>query len=117
MKKVLLFLLLSSPAYAHDALPTAAQPHGWAYPGSCCSGQDCADTRSFPVRETRDGYAFTIQPGEHPQVKGEPYSDFIPYKDTRIRQSPDTLFHACISNYMDRKPSRTICLFVPPRGF
>lgn len=115
--KRLLFCVLAFPAFAHEALPTAVQPYGWAYPGACCSGADCADTRSFPVKETAKGYAFTIQPGQHPQVQSTPFSDFIAYGDVRIKESPDQLFHACISGYADRKPSRTICLFVPPRGF
>jgi hypothetical protein len=110
-------VFMTGHVWPHDAMPTAAQPHGWAYPGACCSGNDCADTRSFPVRETPEGYAFTIQPGEHPQVKDQPYSDVIAYGDPRIKDSPDQLFHACISPSLTREPTRTICLFVPPRSF
>lgn len=114
---VSLIMALESKSYAHEAIPTAAQPFGWAYPSNCCSGQDCKDAKSFVVRETPNGYDVFIRPGEHAQVKDGPYTDLIPYGDVRIKESPDQLFHVCISSYMERKPSRTICLFVPPRSF
>ncbi len=36
-------LLIAPNARARDALPTAAQPHGWSYPLCCCSGYDCRE--------------------------------------------------------------------------
>lgn len=33
-------LLMASNARAHNALSTTAQPQGWSYPFSCCSGYD-----------------------------------------------------------------------------
>lgn len=94
-------------AVAHEATPTAAQPLGWSYPYSCCSGMDCreVDTATSPVAvtETPEGYAFSTS------------DEVIPYNDPRIKESPDGLFHWCTVAGEDS--SRTICLFVPPRGF
>ena len=93
-------------ARAHDALPTAAQPNGWAYPYSCCSGVDCREVSSGPnglIHETPSGY----QVGSTGEV--------IPYSDTRLKDSPDGAVHWC--SVAGKADGKTICLFVPPKAF
>ena len=96
----LIFMLLR--AEAHDALPTSAQPLGWSYPISCCSGVDCRRVAIGDVREGPDGYV---------TLSGE----VVSYGDKRIKDSPDGEFHWCTVGGTDT--GRTLCLFVPPRGF
>jgi hypothetical protein len=105
---VLLFLAWT-PALAHDAIPTAAQPQGWSYPLSCCSGYDCRE-----VGDSRSGAKITI--AEVPEgYKISTTGEVIAYNDTRIKDSPDGEFHWCSVAGAD--DGRTICLFIPPRGF
>ena len=106
MRRLLLSACLLSvlPAVAHDALPTAAQPDGWSYPHACCSSVDC---RRVP--------ADWIDENSHPGYRIVPTGEVIEMSDTRIRQSPDGEFHWC--SVAGANDSRTICLFVPPRGF
>lgn len=87
-------------ANAHDALPTAAKPLGWKYPYNCCSDVDCRQVKA-KVQETPQGYVV-------------PSGEVIAMSDTRIKESPDGLFHIC--TVAGEETSRTICLFVPPRG-
>jgi len=107
MKKLLfLIAMLSTPALAHEAIPTAAQPLGWVYPMSCCSGYDCREA----------GKGRTVQVAERP--KGYEIStthELIFYGDARIKDSPDGEFHWCSQG--GRDTGGTICLFAPPRGF
>lgn len=110
MKRALLTsaMLLVSHAIvsAHDAIPTAAQPEGWKYPFSCCSGYDCRPVPSKTVgkvKEGPDGYVIAST------------GEVIPYNDTRVRNSPDGEFHWCSVAGAD--DGRTICLFVPPRAY
>jgi hypothetical protein len=49
-------LLMAPNARAHDALPTTAQPQGWAYPFSCCSGYDCREVADNDIGERPEGY-------------------------------------------------------------
>lgn len=101
--------VLFSGAGAHDAMPTAAKPLGWSYPFSCCSGYDCREigtsTSSAPVRvyETAMGYRFNTS------------MEIVAYDDKRVKESPDGKFHWC--TVAGKDDGRTICLFVPPRGF
>ncbi|MBP1884426.1 hypothetical protein [Sinorhizobium mexicanum] len=96
-------LLIAPNARAHDALPTAAQPHGWSYPLSCCSGYDCREVAYHAVAERPEGYV----------IKGT--GEVITYTDSRIKNSPDGLFHWCSA--AGAKDGHTICLFVPPHGY
>ena len=96
-------LLMASSAMAHEALPTAAQPRGWSYPFSCCSGYDCREVADNAIGERPEGYV----------VKGT--GEVITYTDSRIKNSPDGVFHWC--SMAGAKDGHTICLFVPPRGF
>lgn len=99
----LLVLVLTTAAGAHDALPTAAKPQGWSYPFSCCSGYDCREVSSKAISERPEGYVI--------KATGE----VIAYSDARLKNSPDGATHWCSVAGAD--DSRTICLFVPPRGF
>lgn len=90
-------------AWPHDAIPTAAQPLGWNYPWSCCSSQDCSRADNG-ISETPDGYVVR-QTGE-----------LVPYRDKRIKDSPDGEFHWC-AHRAGIDAGKTICLFVPPKGF
>jgi hypothetical protein len=95
-------------AYPHEALPTAAKPQGWTYQFSCCGAYDCraiGDSRSSErerVFETADGYSFSTS------------TEVIPYTDSRVKDSPDGLFHWC--TVAGKSDGKTICLYVPPRG-
>lgn len=105
------FILALAAAQAHEAQPTAAKPQGWAYPLSCCSNFDCeqvGDARtpnaSTRILERPEGYV----------VSGT--GEVVGYQDKRIRHSPDGEFHWC-AHQSGVDAGRTICLFVPPRGF
>lgn len=89
--------------WGHDAIPTDAQPLGWSYPWSCCSGQDCRRADG-EVKETPAGYQIA-ETGE-----------VVPYGDKRIKDSPDGEFHWC-RHLTGKDAGKTICLYVPPRGF
>jgi hypothetical protein len=94
---------VSTPTLAHDALPTAAQPHGWAYPVACCSGFDCREVAEADIIEGPRGYVI--------KTTGE----VIPMTDRKVRQSPDGQFHWC--SLAGKADGKTICLFVPPRAY
>ncbi|MER8884820.1 hypothetical protein NKI17_20000 [Mesorhizobium sp. M0816] len=94
---------MAAQARAHDALPTATRPQGWTYPFSCCSGYDCRDVAYNAIGERPEGYV----------IKGT--GEVITYTDSRIKNSPDGVFHWC--SVAGANDGHTICLFVPPRGF
>lgn len=87
----------SFSAVAHEA------KSGWMYPPDCCSNRDCRELPGEFVTEQKQGYAIKLN-GEH-----------LAYFDSRIRPSPDGVYHWC-SAY-GRDDTRTICLFVPPNSF
>ncbi|WP_438749726.1 hypothetical protein [Pararhizobium sp. O133] len=89
--------LIPHTAAAHDA------PSGWRYDASCCSGIDCRQISSASLKERPDGYFITIG------------NEVVPYNDRRIHDSPDGYVHWCTIGGRDN--GRTICLYVPPRGF
>lgn len=118
----------SEPADAHDALPSFESlravpavvrpgasdglaayrrihdaPTGWSYPLSCCSGYDCRQVDESAIDEGPAGYTI--------RATGET----IPMTDAKVKPSPDGLFHWC--SVGGQPDGRTICLFVPPRGF
>lgn len=98
------FLLVPvSIAGAHDAKPTPLQPNGWTYPLACCSDFDCREVADTEVIEGPQGYVI--------KVTGE----VIPMTSRKVRPSPDGVFHWC--SVAGKKDGRTICLFVPPRGY
>lgn len=86
------------PAGAHDA------PKGWSYPWACCANQDCQELASNNISERPDGYMIA-RTGE-----------VIPYMDKRVKDSPDGEYHWC-AHPGGLDAGRTICLFVPPKGF
>lgn len=93
----------SGRALAHDALPTAAQPEGWTYPYSCCSGIDCRAVPGRMISERPEGYVISTT------------GEVVAYTDSRVKNSPDGVYHWCSIAGADN--TRTICLFVPPRMF
>lgn len=88
---------LALPARAHDA------PSGWSYPMACCSGYDCREVATDAVHEGPQGYVI-VATGE-----------VIAMTSPKVRPSPDGVFHWC--SVAGRDDGKTICLFVPPRGF
>ena len=90
-------VLAAFPARAHDA------PSGWSYPTACCSGIDCREVADRAISERPGGYV----------IKGT--GEMIAYTDARVKDSPDGVYHWCSVRGAD--DSRTICLFVPPKGF
>lgn len=100
---VVLFLAGTIQAMSHDALKTAAKPQGWSYPFSCCSGYDCREVSETSISERPEGYV----------IKNT--GEVVGYTDTRIRNSPDGVFHWC--SVAGANDGRTICLFVPARSF
>ena len=81
---------------------TMRHPAG-ATPRACCSGIDCREVTDRAISERPGGYV----------VKGT--GEMIAYTDTRVKDSPDGVYHWCSVRGAD--DSRTICLFVPPKGF
>jgi hypothetical protein len=96
-------IFVASPARAHDAIPTAAKPLGWNYPYSCCSGIDCRQVSEKAISERPQGYVINNT------------GEIVAYNDSRVKNSPDGVYHWCSVAGAD--DSRTICLFVPPKGF
>ncbi|TGQ64520.1 hypothetical protein EN829_027750 [Mesorhizobium sp. M00.F.Ca.ET.186.01.1.1] len=96
--------LLTGPALAHDAKPTAALPQGWSYPFACCANYDCRTTHSGEVLEKPEGYV----------IAGT--GEVVPMTDRRVKDSPDGEFHWC-AHQAGLDAGKTICLFVPPRSY
>jgi hypothetical protein len=93
-----LTLMLQGGAAAHQA------PAGWSYGVECCSSLDCFQAPPGDVTETPLGYRI--------RSTGE----LILYTDSRIKRSRDEFFHRC-SPGGDATSKRSICLYVPDRGF
>jgi hypothetical protein len=99
-----LFAALGTGAWAHEATDVAGQPLGWVYGYECCSGVDCSVSGDKAISEIPEGYRI--------ELTGE----VIPYGDKRIKQSRDEFFHRCTPGGIATAP-RSICLYVPDRGF
>lgn len=93
----LLMAYLTMPAPAHDA------PTGWSYPFSCCSNFDCRQVSAKAIAERPEGYV----------IKNT--GEVVGYADQRLKASPDGEYHWC--SVAGEAMSRTICLFVPPKGY
>lgn len=65
------------------------------YSQECCSDRDCNPVPTTAVTEAPDGYHYKHY--------------VIPYKDQRVKFSPDGQFHVCENPYYLR------CLYVPER--
>jgi hypothetical protein len=91
-------------AWPHDAPPSPAKPLGWSYPFACCANYDCESVPESAVIEGARGYEI--------RATGE----LIPMADKRVKDSPDGQFHWC-AHRTGMDAGKTICLFVPPRGF
>lgn len=98
------FVLLLGIAMAHEAEDVNGQPLGWLYGYECCSGVDCSVSGDKAISEIPEGYRI--------ELTGE----VIPYGDKRIKQSRDEFFHRCTPGGIATAP-RSICLYVPDRGF
>ena len=96
--------VLTAPAFAHDAKPTAAKPQGWSYPFACCANYDCRTTHTGEVLEKPEGYV----------IAGT--GEVVPMSDKRVKDSPDGDFHWC-AHQAGLEAGKTICLFVPPRSY
>lgn len=103
MMALFAWLFMTWTARAHEALPTAAMPNGWRYEVSCCSNFDCREVPGSAITEGPNGYVIN-RTGE-----------VIPMTDPKVKASPDGEFHWC--SVGGQNDSRTICLYVPPRGF
>lgn len=99
-----ILLIATGQSWPHDALPTAAMPQGWKYPFSCCASYDCKEVADADVVEGSRGY----------EIRGT--GELIPMSDKRVKDSPDGKFHWC-AHQTGLDAGKTICLFVPPRGF
>jgi len=91
-------------AQAHEAQDVNGQPLGWLYGYECCSGVDCSVSGDKAISEIPEGYRI--------EITGE----VIPYGDKRIKQSRYEFFHRCTPGGVATAP-RSICLYVPDRGF
>src|SRR5690349_5383333 len=98
----LLYLGWAFPAFTHDALPTAAQPDGWAYGWDCCSQMDCKRVADSEIEETPQGYL----------VKAS--GTLIPYDSKKLRDSKDQFYHLCTRG--GKPDGEVICLYRAPRG-
>jgi hypothetical protein len=105
-------------AQAHQAQPSAAQPLGWLYPKSCCSGEDCQRIPQAAVTITATGYHLELTPALHKQLTVAKAFD-VPFTSPQVRPSPDGDYHVCISPlFYDTRSvggGNVICLFVPAR--
>lgn len=90
-------------AYPHDAAITVQMPLGWSYPYECCSDYDCREIPASWVMETPYGYMMATT------------GELLPYNKTNIKESLDGEYHWC--SVAGKDDSKTICLFVPPKGF
>lgn len=101
MKFLIPLLLLASGALAHEA------PKGWSYPLACCANFDCMEVPDGAISEPSDS---------DPDYVVKATGERLNYDDRRIRPSPDGVFHWC-AHKSGLDAGKTICLFVPPRGF
>ena len=94
------------PVTALSCLTGAAHeaPSGWSYPWACCSDKDCREVAQSAIEEGPQGYVISDT------------GELIPYRDSRVKDSPDGEFHRC-AHKAGLDAGHTICLFVPPRGF
>lgn len=97
-------------AVALVAWAGTANGHSW-YDVACCSGYDCHVVPTAAVTATPSGWRVRLDRGMHP-FADRGIDEVVPYDDSRLRESRDGEFHACISAH-----SRTLlCLYVPPQG-
>jgi hypothetical protein len=112
-------LSVSMSGFAAPQAGAHSAASGWQYPIACCASIDCGEISPAQVRETPSGYEVTLSPAQHLMlVETKIYE--VPYNDRRVRDSPDGVYHACISRQF-RGPNGTEggklnCLFVPPKG-
>jgi hypothetical protein len=96
--------VLTAPAFAHDAKPTATLPQGWSYPFACCANYDCREVSQTSISERPEGYVI------------KDTGEVVAYRDKRVKDSPDGEFHWC-AHQAGLDAGKTICLFVPPSSY
>lgn len=94
----------ANAASAHEVVNIADQPTGWRYPWACCSNMDCKMVDDKAVQERFEGYLITLT------------GEVVAYADKRVKNSPDGEYHWC-AHQAGLDAGRTICLYVPPKGF
>lgn len=107
---------MCAKAKAHTA------PSGWSYPLSCCSNRDCREMDASHFVEGPEGITVTLPIGSHPMVQHWPVKFVVPYQDSKIKASPDGVWHVCISPQHPNlsgamRGGHLLCLFQPPKGF
>jgi hypothetical protein len=102
--------VIATKAEAHDAPISIAQPKGWTYPSTCCSGLDCRPVGSSATPQAKVK-VFDVPGGYQISTTKE----FIATGDKRIHDSPDADFHWCSTN-AGADDGKTLCLYVPTRG-
>ena len=107
-----IYLALAALAFALTLQPPCVHAHqapsGWSYSVQCCSGIDCDEIPASAVKETPEGYAITLRPGQHVMVKA-PFATVVPY--ATARPAPDGAYHICLSPAL-----KVLCFFAGPRG-
>ncbi len=96
IRSLFLALLLSAPAWAHEAQSTAGQPLGWNWDPVCCGSRDCAIIPDSAVVEGPDGFHVTLGPGQHPMLTTKGYSAVIPYGSEKT--SPTGEYGICLAS-------------------
>lgn len=105
-------LALGTLVVMTDARPHEA-PKGWDYPWACCANQDCQQaTVSLGAFV---GMLTEPRPSNPNYVINKTGEQIAP-NDKRIKNSPDGEYHWC-AHRAGVDIDKTICLFVPPRGF
>lgn len=82
---------------------TYASAHSF-YEYECCSDYDCAPLEETKIEEKDGGW--TLWDGRH-----------VPYRDKRVKPSPDGQFHLCEQKWEPNTADRKIlCLYAPIGG-
>ena len=115
------FRLFVAPAFAHEAIPTAANPLGWRYDWECCSSIDCARVDKRNVTEGPEGVTIRLAKGDHPMLLWDAQTT-IPYSSRQLRVRKDGDFHVCHDRQFikpdgSKYEGKFLCVYLPPRGF
>ena len=120
MKRLLILLLMTTPASAHSFYVAEKQevnPYA-----DCCTGTDCHPIPYKMAQELDNGsyhvtipvvYAKIINPASHVWTTVE---ETVPFKE--VKASPDGQYHACLYETQSLGPTHRWlrCFFAPPKG-